>query len=143
MLTNFRPKTCLYPNWNKNGPRAAMRKSTTIDMLGINLHQQKDIHRSVNNDEVSEMKQKIEKHDEITNEVFNLMGAHIQKRCEERVNFYVITDDADSIEDIDEISILEVVKPKAHNTSAFNSPRKISALASDVASVEEMLISSS
>ena len=69
-----------------------MKKSTTIDMLGINLHQHRNIHWSVNEDEVSEMKRKISKHDELTNEVFNLMGAHIQKRCEERVNFYVIPD---------------------------------------------------
>ena len=38
------------------------------------------------------MRKKIEKHDEVTNEVFNLMGAQIQKRCDERVNFYLVND---------------------------------------------------
>ena len=77
MLSNFRTKSAFYPHWNTAGPRPAIKKSTTIDMLRINLHQKRDIHRSVNDDEISLMRTKIEKHDEVTNEVFNLMGAQI------------------------------------------------------------------
>lgn len=43
--------------------------------MQISLHKQEDIRRQVNQQEVNLMRQKIEKHDEVTNEVFNLMGA--------------------------------------------------------------------
>ena len=77
MLSSFRPKTSIQPHWSTASPRPAAKKATTIDLLHINLHQQRDIHRSVNDAEVSTMRQMIEKHDEVTNEVFNLMGAQI------------------------------------------------------------------
>jgi hypothetical protein len=44
-------------------------------MLRLDLHSKKNIHREVNPNEIHYMRRKIEKHDEVTNEVFNLMGA--------------------------------------------------------------------
>jgi|688.fasta_scaffold183067_1 hypothetical protein len=43
--------------------------------MQISLHKQEDLRRQVNKQEVNVMRQKIENHDEVTNEVFNLMGA--------------------------------------------------------------------
>jgi hypothetical protein len=43
--------------------------------MQISLHKKEDLRRQVNKQEVNVMRQKIENHDEVTNEVFNLMGA--------------------------------------------------------------------
>lgn len=73
MLTNYRPRTSAYPR--TTGPRSLIKPPTTIDMLRLDLHSKKNIHREVNPNEIHYMRRKIEKHDEVTNEVFNLMGA--------------------------------------------------------------------
>ena len=88
MITSFMPKSTYYSMQQK--PRPAVKKATTIELLRLDLHQKKDIYRAVHPEEVTVMKRKIEKHDEVTNELFNLMGAQIQKRCEERVNFCLL-----------------------------------------------------
>ena len=44
------------------------------------------------------MQRKLASHSEETNELFNLMARQIKKRCEERVNMFILEDKQDAEE---------------------------------------------
>ena len=60
--------------------------------MGIHLHEEVEVEREVENNEVMSMRAKMATHSEETNEVFNLIARSIKKRCSERVNLYTVED---------------------------------------------------
>ena len=71
-------------------PRANPPPIKTIELMGLNLHEEKEVDRDVEDLEVTMMRGKMAQHSEETNELFNLMARSIKKRCEERVNLYTV-----------------------------------------------------
>ena len=63
--------------------------------MGINLHEEREPSREVDNSDVTQMRTKMGHHSEETNELYNLMARHIKKRGEERINLYSVEDTAD------------------------------------------------
>ena len=71
-------------------PRANPPPVRAIELMGINLHQEREPSREVDQSDVTQMRTKMGQHSEETNELYNLMARHIKKRCEERINLYTI-----------------------------------------------------
>lgn len=60
--------------------------------MGINLHEEKEPSRDVDQSEVTLMRSRMAHHSEETNELFNLMARQIKKRCQERINLFTVED---------------------------------------------------
>jgi len=58
--------------------------------MGINLHEESEVERDVDQSDVTGMCAKMTMHSEETNELYNLMARSIKKRCSERVNLYSV-----------------------------------------------------
>ena len=71
-------------------PRANPPPIRAIELMGLNLHQEREPSRDVDQSDVTQMRSKMNQHSEETNELYNLMARHIKKRCEERINLYTI-----------------------------------------------------
>lgn len=71
-------------------PRANPPPIKAIELMGINLHEEKEPSRDVETSEVTMMRSRMAHHSEETNELFNLMARQIKKRAEERINLYTV-----------------------------------------------------
>ena len=71
-------------------PRANPPPIRAIELMGINLHEEKEPSRDVDLSDVTTMRSKMGHHSEETNELFNLMARQIKKRCEERINLFTV-----------------------------------------------------
>lgn len=71
-------------------PRANPPPVRAIELMGINLHEEREPSREVDTADVTQMRSTMKNHSEETNELYNLMARHIKKRCEERINLYTV-----------------------------------------------------
>ena len=102
--------------------------------MGINLHEEKEVDRDVEDLEVTQMRGKMAQHSEETNELFNLMARSIKKRCEERVNLYMVEETVQKQKDLpvvmDEAEMDDFMLSNEHHedsrvvSSRGNSPPK-------------------
>ena len=76
-------------------PRANPPPVKAIELMGINLHQERAPSRDVDKADVKYMRNTMNHHCEETNELYNLMARHIKKRCEERINLFQVEDGTD------------------------------------------------